>query len=100
MQGLSLVHGAVRAENIFFSKKTVPEFRLLDFSCAFFLDEFPERLADLRQNNSAPELNNFAQAQTAWERSQYPLEHLDQWALGLLLFKLHFKEDLSDVEDV
>ena len=51
MKGLSLVHGAVRAENIFFSKKNVPEFKLLDFSCAFFLDELPPNLAGLRNGD-------------------------------------------------
>jgi len=39
MKGLSMVHGAIKPENIFFKKRNVPEFKLLDFSCAFFLDE-------------------------------------------------------------
>jgi serine/threonine protein kinase len=39
MKGLGMIHGAIKPENIFFKKKNVPEFKLLDFSCAFFLDE-------------------------------------------------------------
>ena len=42
MQGLSLIHGGVNASNIFFKNKGVPEFKLLDFSASFFLDEQPD----------------------------------------------------------
>ena len=42
MKGLSLIHGGIKAENIFFKKRGVPEFKLIDFSSAFFLDEEPE----------------------------------------------------------
>mmetsp|Transcript_20242 Transcript_20242/g.27359 ORF Transcript_20242/g.27359 Transcript_20242/m.27359 type:complete len:124 (-) Transcript_20242:111-482(-) len=92
MKGLSLVHGGLRAENIFFTRKNVPEFKLLDFSCAFFLDEVPQHLAELKSSNTAPELQEYACARTTLERSQYPLERVDHWALGSLLFQLHFKE--------
>jgi len=90
MKGLSLVHGAVTAENIFFKKKNVPEFKLLDFSCAFFIDELPKHVPDLQKAGSAPELLAYAQARTSWERSRYTLDKLDYWNLGCLLFQLHF----------
>lgn len=32
MKGLSLLHGSIRPKNIFFKKKGIPEFKLIDFS--------------------------------------------------------------------
>lgn len=98
-KGLNLVHGSLRPENIYFTKKDVPEFKLLDFSCAFFLDETPKHLAELRNGSTAPELKDCAGFGNSWEGQESQLSRLDQWDLGTLLFKLHFKESV-DPKDV
>ena len=57
MKGLSLIHGSIKAENIFFKKRGVPEFKLIDFSSAFFLDEEPEEeIFEINNLYRAPEL--------------------------------------------
>lgn len=58
MKGLSLVHGGLKPNNIFFKNRNVPEFKLVDFSLAFFLDEEPTEDVIRDQDNSyqAPEL--------------------------------------------
>ena len=63
MKGLSLIHGSIKAENIFFKKRGVPEFKLIDFSSAFFLDEEPEEeIFEINNEYRAPELEQYAQA--------------------------------------
>lgn len=56
MKGLSLIHGGIKASNIFFKQKGVPEFKLIDFSAAFFLDEEPEDIMQVNTCYRAPEL--------------------------------------------
>ena len=100
MKGLSLIHGGVNSENIFFKYKGVPEFKLLDFSAAFFLDEQPEQIYDVNSSYQAPELIAYAKAKTAEEKAAISLEKVDLWALGCLLFELHFRVPINskDVE--
>jgi tRNA A-37 threonylcarbamoyl transferase component Bud32 len=45
MNGLGLIHGSITPMNIFFRKSGVPEFKLVDFSHAFFLDEQPDEIS-------------------------------------------------------
>ena len=100
MKGLSLVHGGLKPQNIFFKRKGVPEFKLIDFSSAFFLDDKPEEILAVRGSYRAPELDLYSQAKTEEEKAGISLEKVDHWALGALLYELHFKEpiDTSDVE--
>ena len=69
MQGLELVHGSLRAENIFFKNSGVPDFKLIDFSKALFMDEMP-------QNGKAGNTEDLV-------------------ALGKLLYELHFKQPVN-----
>ena len=49
MKGLNLVHGAIKAENIFHSKfelngKSETQFKQLDFAYSYFSDEYQPTL--------------------------------------------------------
>lgn len=94
MKGLSLIHGGIKDETIYFKKNGVPEFKIVDFSSAFFLDELPESFDSKRGTYTAPEIEVISQIRSAEDpagRAAISLEKVDQWALGCLLFKLHFK---------
>ena len=91
MKGLSLIHGGIKPGNIFFKQEGVPQFKLLDFSAAFFLDEQPEEILHAKSSYTAPELEAYAQAKNREEKAAIRLDRVDQWALGCLLYELHFK---------
>lgn len=57
MKGLSLIHGGIKSSNIFFKNKGVLDFKLIDFSAAFFLDEEPEEIMEVNSCYRAPELD-------------------------------------------
>jgi len=50
--------------NIFFKKSGVPQFKLVDFSHSFFLDEQPGEISKSVDNHIAPELVSYAKAST------------------------------------
>jgi len=77
MKGLSLLHGSIRPKNIFFKKKGIPEFKLIDFSQAFFLDEEPVRILEVEESYRPPELEEYVCAETAEERANISLEKVD-----------------------
>lgn len=104
MKGLSLIHGGIKDETIYFKKNGVPEFKIVDFSSAFFLDEIPE--TSDANNGGGPGTPDViykvlqARASGPAEKTTTSVERVDQWALGCLLFKLHFKKevDVTDTE--
>lgn len=99
MNGLSLIHGSLRSSNIFFKRSGVPEFKLIDFSSAFFLDEQPASVQDINTQYRAPELGQMMNARSFEQKAQISLQKVDLWALGCLLFELHFRRPL-DTTDV
>lgn len=62
--GLNLIYGNLKPCNVFFKRKGVPVFKLIDFSTAFFRDQLPTAALDINAIYRAPELVQLIAART------------------------------------